>query len=162
MPNMNMQDLGAIGELLAALATLITLIYLALQIRQNSISLQESTSASMNQGWSSINTRISSDPQFASIFIRGRADLDDLDAVVASLSRFIAASRNPTSLLALFERDAGALPALLQVFATSQTLANRLISDPESFDLLRASDGQPADRRFLVDELAAELNSIEI
>ena len=78
---MNIQDLGAIGELLAALATLVTLIYLALQIRQNSKNLQESTSASMNQGWSSINTRISSDPEFASIFIRGRANLDDLDAV---------------------------------------------------------------------------------
>jgi len=78
---MSIQDLGAIGELLAAFATLITLIYLALQIRQNSKNLQESTSASMNQGWSSINTRISSDPQFASIFIRGRENIDDLDAV---------------------------------------------------------------------------------
>jgi hypothetical protein len=78
---MNTQDLGAIGELLTALASLITLVYLALQIRQNSKSLQESTSASLNQGWSNLNTRISSDPQFASIFIRGRANLDDLDAV---------------------------------------------------------------------------------
>lgn len=78
---MSIQDLGAIGELLAAIATLATLIYLALQIRQNSRNLQESTSASMNQGWASINTRLSSDPQFASIFIRGRANLNDLDAV---------------------------------------------------------------------------------
>jgi hypothetical protein len=78
---MSIQDLGALGELLAAIATLLTLIYLALQIRQNSRNLQESTSASMNQGWASINARISSDPQFASIFIRGRASLDDLDAV---------------------------------------------------------------------------------
>ncbi len=43
---------------------------------------------------------------------------------------------DPASLLALFDRDAEALPALLQVFATSQSLANRLISDPESFDLI--------------------------
>ena len=78
---MSIQDLGAIGELLAAIATLATLIYLALQIRQNSRNLQESTSASMNQGWASINTRLSSDPQFASIFIRGRVKLDDLDTV---------------------------------------------------------------------------------
>lgn len=87
--------------------------------------------------------------------------LDDLDAVVASLSRFIVTSRSPTALLALFERDATALPGLLQIFATSQTFANRLISDPETFDLLRASDGQPVDRRFLVDELAAELSGID-
>ncbi len=87
--------------------------------------------------------------------------LDDLDTVVASLSRFIAASRDPTSLLSLFARDTESLPALLQVFATSQTLAKRLISDPESFDLLRASDGQPADRRFLVNELAGELSQMD-
>lgn len=86
--------------------------------------------------------------------------IDDVDAVLESLSRFIAASRNPTSLLALFERDAGALPALLQVFATSQSLAKRLIADPESYDLLRASDGQPVKRRYLVDELVAELSGL--
>ena len=78
---MDIQDLGAIGELLAAIATLVTLVYLALQIRQNSKNLQESTSASMNQGWASINGRLSSDPQFASIFIRGRNNLEDLDVV---------------------------------------------------------------------------------
>lgn len=87
--------------------------------------------------------------------------LVDLDAAVANLSRFVGASRNPTALLALFERDPEALPALLQVFATSQTLADRLIADPSSFDLLRASDGQPAERRFLVDELVAELATVD-
>ncbi|MEO1524618.1 MAG: glutamate-ammonia-ligase adenylyltransferase [Planctomycetota bacterium] len=88
-------------------------------------------------------------------------DLDDADSAIANLDRFVAASRSPTSLLALFERDHGALPALLQVFSTSQTLANRLISDPESFDLLRASDGQPAEKRFLVDELVAEVAAFD-
>ena len=78
---MNIQDLGAIGELLAAIATLFTLIYLAQQIRQNSKNLQESTSASLNQGWTSINTRISGDPDFASIFLRGRESLAELDPV---------------------------------------------------------------------------------
>lgn len=87
--------------------------------------------------------------------------LVDLDAAVANLSRFVRASRSPTALLALFERDAEALPSLLQVFATSQTLANRLIADPSSFDLLRASDGQPAERRYLVDELVAQLAALD-
>lgn len=87
--------------------------------------------------------------------------LDDVDAATRNLSQFVSESRSPTSLLALFERDQDALSALLQVFATSQSLADRLIADPESFDLLRASDGQPADRRFLVDELVSELRSFE-
>lgn len=88
-------------------------------------------------------------------------DLVDLDVTISNLARFIAASRSPTSLLSLFERDEAALSALLQIFATSQTLANRLIADPESFDLMRASDGQPAERKFLVDELVAELEMLE-
>ena len=85
------------------------------------------------------------------------ARLQELDTVVSNLSRFINASRNPSSLLALFERDADALPSLLRVFSASQTLANRLINDPEGFDLMRASGGQPAPRKCLVDELAAEI-----
>jgi hypothetical protein len=83
---MNIQDLGALGELLAAIATIVTLLYLAIQIRQNNTNLQESTSASVNQGWASINSRLSSDEQFAEIFIRGREDLEALNAV--ELERF--------------------------------------------------------------------------
>ena len=78
---MSIQDLGAIGELFAALATIATLLYLAQQIRQNSKNLQEASSAAMNQGWASINSRISSDPQLASIFLRGRLNLEELDIV---------------------------------------------------------------------------------
>ena len=87
--------------------------------------------------------------------------LSDLDSAVSNLSRFVLASRSPVALLALFERDDAALGSLLQVFATSQTLANRLIADPESFDLMRASDGQPARRRYLVDELLGEFSTID-
>ena len=87
--------------------------------------------------------------------------IDDRDSAVSNLSRFVSASRSPASLLALFERDAEALPHLLQLFSASQSLASRLIADPESFDLLRASDGQPTERRFLIDELVAEIDSVD-
>ena len=83
---MSIQDLGALGELVAAIATIATLIYLAIQIRQNNRNLEESTSASINQGWASINSRISSDEQFAELFIRGRENLDALNPI--ELERF--------------------------------------------------------------------------
>ena len=35
MPEMTIQDLGSIGELIAAIATIFTLVYLAFQINQN-------------------------------------------------------------------------------------------------------------------------------
>ncbi len=89
------------------------------------------------------------------------AQLDDLDTAIANLSRFILAGENPVETLASFERDEEALPALLHLFATSQRLANRLISDPHTFEQLRATDGQPRQPRFLVEELAAELSGVE-
>ena len=87
--------------------------------------------------------------------------LDDLDEAISHLSGFVASSPDSVSLLALFHRDSEALPALLQVFATSKTLANRLISDPETFDLIRASDGKPASREMLISQLLTELQDLE-
>ncbi|MAI35475.1 MAG: hypothetical protein CBE00_12685 [Planctomycetaceae bacterium TMED240] len=87
--------------------------------------------------------------------------LDDRDETIRHLSRFIDSSPDAVSLLALFQRDSEALPALLQVFATSKALANRLISDPETFDLIRASDGMPASREMLIDQLLTELRDLE-
>ncbi len=83
---MSIQELGSLGELIAAIATVMTLIYLAAQIRQNNKGLAESTSASINASFASINSRISSDEQFAELFLRGRRDLDALNPV--ELERF--------------------------------------------------------------------------
>jgi hypothetical protein len=83
---LSIQDLGSLGELIAAVATLATLLYLASQIRQGNKALAESTSGAINASYASINTRISSDAEFAELFIRGRQDLDALDPV--ELERF--------------------------------------------------------------------------
>ena len=81
----------------------------------------------------------------------------DPDMALNNLDGFVAASRNPLALGALFERDPRALPTLLQIFSTSQHLSDLLVTDPESFDLLRLTEGQPYGRQALVDELAAEV-----
>ena len=83
---MNWEAIGAIGEVVGAVAVISTLIYLAVQIRQNNRNLAEATSASISQSFASINSRISSDEQFAELFIRGRDDIDALNPV--ELERF--------------------------------------------------------------------------
>ncbi|WP_404309984.1 [protein-PII] uridylyltransferase family protein [Neorhodopirellula lusitana] len=88
------------------------------------------------------------------------SQVDDADPTLESFARFVDVSRSPTSLLALFERDPQALPALLQVLSTSEAIADLLIRDPESFDLIRASDGEPSPPEVLVDELSAELSTV--
>ncbi|MEM6365821.1 MAG: glutamate-ammonia-ligase adenylyltransferase, partial [Planctomycetota bacterium] len=86
--------------------------------------------------------------------------IDDPDEAIHWLHQFIVASNDPTSLLSLFERDSRSLAALLQVMSTSSTIANLLVSDPENFDLIRARDGQPTQRRALMDELITELDQV--
>lgn len=86
--------------------------------------------------------------------------IDDVDGAIREFSRFVLAGRSPTALLALFQRDPTALPSLLQMLTAGPRFSDQLVADPESFDLLRASDGEPAPRHFLVDELTAELRHI--
>lgn len=84
----------------------------------------------------------------------------DPDMALNNLDRFIAASRNPLSLGALFERDRDALPTLLQIFSTSQHLSDLLVADPEAYDLLRLTEGQPVSREAIVEELCAEVAAL--
>ncbi len=85
----------------------------------------------------------------------------DADMALNNLDRFVAAARNPLAIGTLFERDPEALPVLLQIFSTSQYLSELLIVDPEGFDLLRLTEGQPVSRQALVDELTAEVLALE-
>ncbi len=88
-------------------------------------------------------------------------DCADPDRALRNFARFVARARNPLSMGALFERDPEALPTLVQIFAASQHLSDLLISDPESFDLLRLTEGQPVSREELIEELTAEVSALE-
>ncbi len=85
----------------------------------------------------------------------------DPDMALHNLERFVAAARNPLAIGTFFERDPQALPTLLQIFSASQYLSDLLVSDPEGFDLVRLTEGQPVARQALVDELTAEIAALE-
>ena len=78
-----------------------------------------------------------------------------------NLDRFVAQARNPLSIGTLFERDATALPTLIQIFSTSQHFSDLLIADPEGLDLLRLTEGAPVARQMLVEDLVAEISALE-
>ncbi len=84
----------------------------------------------------------------------------DADRVLSNLERFTHASLSPQALLALFEREPESLASLVQLFATSQYMADQLIKDPVVFDLLRLTDGQPVRGTVLADEILAEINAV--
>ncbi len=81
----------------------------------------------------------------------------DPDMALSNLDRYIAQACNPLSIGALFERDATALPTLVQIFSTSQHFSDLLVADPEGFDLLRLTEGAPVARQMLVEDLVAEI-----
>jgi len=75
---LTIQDLGSIGELIAALATLITLAYLALQLRQNTSALKSQTFQQSSMDMSLTANSISSDGELAKIVIKAEKGLQVL------------------------------------------------------------------------------------
>lgn len=71
---MNIQDLGSLGELLAALATIATLIYLAIQIRQNTATQTVTMYDSAMSGFIEANAPISSSAQTAALWRKAVED----------------------------------------------------------------------------------------
>ena len=68
---MTIQDVGAIGELIAAVATVATLIYLAVQIRQNTATNRSNSAASQNQADLAIMILLAQDADASHIFFEG-------------------------------------------------------------------------------------------
>lgn len=82
---MSIQDLGSLGEFVAAIATIGTLIYLALQIRQNTRQLSESAKAlrraEMNatmENYSDLRRLQMSDSRISDIVVQANSDISSL------------------------------------------------------------------------------------
>ena len=77
---MSIQDLGSIGELIAAVATIATLAYLAIQVRQNTRALKSSTFQEIGNDMSVSSQAVSSTPDLAAILVKGSETLSNLTA----------------------------------------------------------------------------------
>jgi len=89
------------------------------------------------------------------------AETSDPDRALNNLERYLAATRSPLALGSFIERDPTVLPALLQIFATSQHLSDLLVLDPESFDFLRVTElTPPPSRETMVGEIVAEVGGL--
>src|SRR5436190_18099759 len=84
----------------------------------------------------------------------------DPDAALDAFRRYLFAVRSPLGLAALFERDSSAMPMLLAALSLGPRGAELLIDDPEAFDLLRQTAGQPCSATELLNELLAEIETL--
>jgi hypothetical protein len=76
---MNWDAVGAIGEIVGALAVFLTLIYLALQIRQNTKAVQASAADASISKVTSVRQSMYENAEVSRIYVKGLADPDDLD-----------------------------------------------------------------------------------
>jgi glutamate-ammonia-ligase adenylyltransferase len=93
-------------------------------------------------------------------FAAAAPKLADPDMALNNLERYLLACRSPLAAAALFERDRQALAPLLMLFNASQNLADMLVNDPESYDLLRMTGGRAVARDVLVDELIEDIRAL--
>jgi len=75
---MTIQDLGNIGQLLAAIATITTLVYLGVQIRQNTRALRSSTFQDIVAAMSSTTEAISTRPELALLIVKASSGFSEL------------------------------------------------------------------------------------
>jgi hypothetical protein len=75
---MSLQDLGSLGEFIAAIATLVTLVYLAIQIRQNTKSVRASSFHDAISDFAHGIEELNKDPELTRIFYAGLANFEDL------------------------------------------------------------------------------------
>lgn len=72
------QELGAIGEMVGGIAVVVSLLYLAIQIRQNTRAIRSSSFHGVTDSFNQINNLLAHDEALARIF---RIGLEDLEAL---------------------------------------------------------------------------------
>jgi hypothetical protein len=68
------EQLGSIGEIVGALATVATLLYLAVQIRQNTTTVRSAATSAYVQGSHSVSNLLVADPELCDLYYKGLED----------------------------------------------------------------------------------------
>ena len=78
---MNWEMLAAIGQLAAVLVGIPSLIYLAVQIREQTRERRQQAVNALTVQWGDLTRSLHDDPEFVAIYLRGLQSFNDLDAV---------------------------------------------------------------------------------
>lgn len=76
---MSIQDWGSVGEFAAAIATILTLVYLAVQIRRNTLATHATSFHAISDSMNFINVAVAQNPDLVRIWLSGTADRTTLD-----------------------------------------------------------------------------------
>ena len=162
---MTIQDLGSIGEFIAALATLVTLVYLALQIRQNTSQIRENSNlvranvASMMAAQTSASIAFIFDAGAVELMAEGAKDFHRL--TLADRMKFDAINQQMmTRFESLFVHYKLGLLTEGQWVAKRTTLERRLVFRGVQQWWERSKDEyEPEFRRYVTEEVLSSLPS---
>jgi hypothetical protein len=76
---MTLSDLGNVGEFIASIAVVVSLVYLGIQIRQNTRIVKAATHHSSSRAWSELEIGLGSDPEVARILLKGGRSYAELN-----------------------------------------------------------------------------------
>ncbi len=76
---MTLQDLANIGELVGGLAVVLSLVYVGLQIRQNTTAVRLATAQAVHDNYAAWYTNLSADADLNQIVIKGLKDYSSLE-----------------------------------------------------------------------------------
>ena len=109
---MSIEDLGNLGDLIAAIATIVTLAYLALQIRENTKSVLGSTTHSHLNLEAATSTLLA---QHSDVYVRGCADVSDLSDAEKVVFEQLVVSEMSVMANAFIQHQRGLIPNVDQI-----------------------------------------------
>jgi hypothetical protein len=77
--DMTLQDIASIAEIAGAVAVVISLIYVGLQVRQNTAAVQSATAQAVHDNYAAWYINLSNDPSLNDLVIKGLRDYSVLD-----------------------------------------------------------------------------------
>ena len=125
---MTIEALGSIGELVAAVATIATLFYLALQIRASTTVARAEAQRGAQSGGVAAQLAIAQDPELAALFLKGLAKYPNLEP--ADAARFSLLLPSLLNGAMLITRDAQLGLADHDDLQISGALIKRFLSTP--------------------------------
>jgi len=157
---MNWEAVGATGEVLGSIAVVVTLLYLSIQIRQNTQSNRTAaiqTMASQEASW--LSTAVQT-PELAQAYFTGLQDLGSLPKAQQAQFNFLMAMLCRQYDCQLYLRRDGAIPEELWR-ASEQTLQGVMVEPGAQVWWPLAKGRFSADFQELVDRLVSENDSGE-
>lgn len=120
------QLLGNYGEFVGAIGVVVTLAYLAVQIRQNTRALRAASIDSMTQFANDIRSNLFTDPEITAIYMNGLRDVDNLNDLERERFRLLMTN----ALWALWNAYTQAQLGDTQSWDAQKPLLRRFLSQP--------------------------------